>query len=61
MESKLAAANPNFPAGAFRTSCYRDGELQEIRVCLNKDLSPRVCGSSAGERRSSSVTMLPVR
>jgi ribonuclease T2 len=61
VESKLAAANQNFPPAAFRTSCYRDGDLQEIRVCLNKDLTPRACGSSAGECRVSSVTMLPVR
>src|SRR5581483_9185164 len=43
---KLAAANPAFPKGAFRISCYRTGELQEVRICLNKDLSPRACGSS---------------
>ena len=61
VESKLAAANPSFPAAAFRTSCYRDAELQEVRVCLSKDLSPRGCGASAGECRASSVTMLPVR
>jgi ribonuclease T2 len=61
VESKLAAANPSFPAAAFRTSCYKDAELQEIRVCLNEDLSPRACGSSAGQCRASSVTLLPVR
>ena len=61
VESKLAAANPKFPAAAFRTSCYKDAVLQEIRICLNKDLSPRACGSSAGECRASSVTILPVR
>ena len=61
VESKLAAANPSFPAAAFRTSCYKDAELQEIRVCLNKDLSPRACGWSAGECRAPGVTMLPVR
>jgi ribonuclease T2 len=61
VESKFAAANPNFPPAAFRTSCYRDGELQEVRVCLNKDLSPRACGSSAGECRAPSVTIQPVR
>jgi len=61
VESKLAAANPNFPAAAFRTSCYKDSELEEVRVCLNQDLSPRACGSSAGECRASSVSMLPVR
>lgn len=61
IESKIAAANASFPATAFRTSCYRDGELQEIRICLNKDLSPRGCGASAGECSASSVTVLPVR
>ena len=61
IESKLAAANPRFPAAAFRVSCYNQGELQEIRICLNKDLSPRACGSSAGECQAADVTMLPVR
>ena len=61
IESKLAAANPRFPKTAFRTSCYRDGELQEIRVCLNKDLTPRACGPSAGECTAATVTLLPVR
>ena len=61
IESKVAAANPTFPAKAFRTSCYHDGELQEVRVCLNKDLSPRECGTSAGECTAASVTLLPVR
>src|ERR1039458_2298324 len=27
-ESKFAAANPTFPATAFRTSCYKDAELR---------------------------------
>ena len=44
----MAAANPNFPRGAFRVSCYRDAELQEVRIALNKDLSPRVYGSGGG-------------
>jgi ribonuclease T2 len=61
IESKLAAANSSFPGAAFRTSCYQNGELEEVRVCLNKDLSPRACGPSAGECTASSVTMLPVR
>jgi ribonuclease T2 len=61
IESKLASANPSFPKTAFRTSCYNDSELQEVRICLNKDLSPRACGPSAGECSRSSVTLLPVR
>ena len=61
IEAKVATANPTFPAAAFRTSCYQDGELQEVRACLNKDLSPRECGQSAGECTTASVTLLPVR
>jgi ribonuclease T2 len=61
IESKMAAANPSFPKSAFRTSCYSNGNLQEIRICMDKDLSPRACGSSAGECKADTVTMLPVR
>ena len=59
--AKLAAANPSYPQGAFRVSCYRDGELQEVRICLNKDLSPRVCGSSAGSCSAQTLQIRPVR
>jgi len=61
IESKVATTNPSFPNTAFRTSCYNNGELEEIRVCMNKDLSPRACGASAGECTAASVTLLPVR
>jgi ribonuclease T2 len=61
IEHRLAAANPGYPREAFRTSCYRDEALQEIRVCLDRSLTPRACGRSAGECRARSVTMLPVR
>jgi len=61
VESKLAAANPTYPKSAFRTSCYKDNELQEVRICLNKDFSPRACGPSAGECSAPTVTVLPVR
>jgi len=61
IESKIAEANPGFPKAAFRTSCYRNGELQEVRVCLSKDLSPRACGPAAGECTAAKITLLPVR
>jgi ribonuclease T2 len=61
IEVKLAAANPSFPAAAFRTSCFQDGALQEVRICFNPDLSPRACTASAGECKLSKVAMLPVR
>ena len=60
LEAKFATANPRFPKGAFHAACYRDGELEEIRVCFTKDLSPRPCGSGAGQCRAGSVSMLPV-
>jgi len=59
--AKLAAANPDYPPGAFRVSCYRDGALQEVRICLNKDLSPRVCGGSAGSCAAGTLLLEPVR
>ncbi len=58
--AKLASANPDFPKTGFRVSCYSDNALQELRICLNKDLSPRACGSSAGQCSASRVTLLPV-
>jgi ribonuclease T2 len=60
-ESKFATANPTYPATAFRTTCYRDNALEEARICLNKDLSPRACGVSAGECSAPTVVVLPVR
>jgi ribonuclease T2 len=60
IQSKVASANPSFPKTAFRTSCYPDKELQEVRICLNKDLSPRACGPSAGQCTAKSVSLLPV-
>ena len=60
IEAKFAAANPNFPRGAFRTSCYRNSELQEVRISLNKDLSPRVYGSGGGSC-GRTVLIRPVR
>jgi ribonuclease T2 len=61
IERELSAANPKFPAAAFRTSCYRDVELQEVRVCFNKSLSPQACTSSVGECPDPSETLLPVQ
>jgi ribonuclease T2 len=58
--SKFAAANPSFPPGAFRVSCQNNA-LQEVRVCLTKDLRPRNCGSSAGMCRLDEMLVRPVQ
>ncbi len=61
IETMMAKANPSFNPEAFRISCYRDDSLQEVRICLNKDLSSRVCTASAAHCNASAVTLLPVR
>ncbi len=61
LEQNFAAANPRFPAQAFRVSCYPDGELREIRICFDPNLSPRRCSVSAGSCVAPVVTLLPVR
>lgn len=61
VEAEMAAANPSFPKGAFRVSCYRDNELQEVRICFNKDLTPRDCTSSAGHCPAPTVSLKPVK
>ena len=60
VEAKFAAANPKFPGGSFRTSCASSA-LQEVRVCFNKDLSPRACGPSAGECQMRRMVVRPVQ
>jgi len=61
IESKMATANSSFNKDSFRVSCYRDNNLQEVRICLNRDLSSRACTISAGECAANSVTLQPVR
>jgi ribonuclease T2 len=61
VESKMAGVNSSFAKDSFRVSCYRDNNLQEVRVCLNKDLSSRACTVSAGECAANTVTLQPVR
>jgi ribonuclease T2 len=61
IESKVASANTSFEKDSIRVSCYRDNNLQEVRVCLNKDLSSRACTASAGECVANTVTLQPVR
>lgn len=60
IERKFAGANPGFPADAFRTSCG-GGDLAEVRVCFTKDLKARACSESAGECRTATASMLPVK
>ena len=60
VESQFAAANPSFPAAAFRTDC-KNADLAEVRVCFDKSLAPQECTASAGECANATVRVLPVR
>jgi ribonuclease T2 len=61
IEAGFAAANPRFPPSAFRITCYRDADLEEVRVCFTPALLPRPCGPRAGRCRAPAITILPVR
>lgn len=61
VEKAFIAANPGIPAGGIAVTC-QDGYLEDVRICMTKDLKFRNCGevdSNACRRRS--VTMPPVQ
>jgi ribonuclease T2 len=60
IEGQFAAANPSFPAKAFRTSC-KAGELAEVRVCFDKNLKAQECTVSAGECSATTVQIRALR
>lgn len=61
IEEAFLAANPDLSPDALAVTC-RDGLLQEVRVCLDRDLEPRACTPEV-ERgcRASSIEVPPVR
>jgi ribonuclease T2 len=58
IEGQFAAANPTFPATAFRTACSA-GALTEVRVCFDKTIKPQECTANAGECTSATVQIRP--
>jgi ribonuclease T2 len=60
VEAQFAAANSSYPKTAFRATCT-NGALQEMRICLDKNLKPLACTASAGQCPTSVVTILPPR
>lgn len=61
VEEAFLEANPWLSAEQLAVTC-REGMLQEVRVCLTRELAPRACTAQV-ERgcRASSVTLPPVR
>jgi ribonuclease T2 len=44
IEAAFRTANPGLPEDGVIVTC-RDRALQEVRVCLSRDLEPRTCGA----------------
>lgn len=44
VEDAFLAANPGWSATNITVTC-KMGQIQEVRVCLSKELAPRVCGA----------------
>jgi ribonuclease T2 len=59
IEAQFASANTSFPREAFRTACT-GGELQEVRVCFDRNRKPQACTASAGECRLSAIGVRPL-
>jgi ribonuclease T2 len=58
---KFAAENKTLPTTSIRATCNQKQELQEVRICLNRDLSAVPCGPSAGMCPAPIITLPPVR
>jgi ribonuclease T2 len=58
IETQFAAANASFPREAFRTACTH-GELEEVRICFDRNRKPQPCTGSAGECPLPSVAIRP--
>ncbi|MEM6466557.1 MAG: ribonuclease T2 [Pseudomonadota bacterium] len=43
VEAAFLETNPEYLPGGVTVTC-RDGRIQEVRICLTKDLEPRICG-----------------
>ena len=61
VEDAFVEANPALPRDAITITCEA-GMIQEVRLCLTKDLSPRRCGDDViRDCRIKDAVMEPVR
>jgi len=61
VEDAFVEANPALPRDAITVTCEA-GMIQEVRLCLTKDLSPRRCGNDViRDCRMKDAVMEPVR
>jgi ribonuclease T2 len=60
VKQAFQATNPDIDAGEMAVEC--SGRfLQEVRVCLDKDLRPRACGQDVRDGCKAGITVQPVK
>jgi len=62
VEAAFIEANPDLNRDMMVTTCAQ-GDLVELRVCMTRDLEPRICDAATVQRecRLSAATLLPLR
>lgn len=61
IEEAFLDANPGTVPAGVTVTC-KSGLVQEVRICLSKDLEPRSCGSDTQRDCSMrEITMMPIR
>lgn len=60
VEQAFAGANPDLDAQKIAVQC-KGKFLQEVRVCLDKDLHPRACGHDVKDGCGGQITVRPVK
>jgi len=61
IEKLFADANPGLAGNEMGVLCDNGTALAEIRICLDKELNFRTCGSGVSDRCGSKVNLVPVK
>ena len=60
IEAAFLELNEDISADGLTVTC-KGGMIQEVRICLTKDLNPRVCGADVIRDCQYSADMAPMR
>lgn len=60
IEAAFLEANPEMMANGITVTC-RDRRIQEVRICLSRDLTPRGCGADVIRDCSQPARLPPIR
>lgn len=61
VEAAVLEANPELASDMVTVTC-KDGLIQEVRICLTRDLQPRSCAADAArDCRMTDAVLMPVR